>query len=305
MSPSKLALRTDSQGRCRILYVEGDPDARSLYAGALRATGADVIETHDGDEALALVDAEPIALVIADLWLPGLDGAALAESIKKLRDVPVILLSAPVASSTVIACFERGVDDFLQKPIAPAELTARAGRHLEAARRLAALRDAAIVDELTGACNRRGVVMALEREMARAERLEAALAIQLIDVDHFKNINDRFGHGVGDQVLRDIAGEIHKAVRSADVVGRLGGDEFLVVLPDVREEGVATIARRIMHRVNKITVCDSSMRTEISIGCHFQPPPVSGSAQDLIDRADAAMYRNKRSRRGRHLHLVR
>lgn len=273
-----------------VLLVDDDRGAREHAARSLRDAGFEVREAADGAEALLEVDGAPPALIIADLHMPRLDGRALLGALKARHEtasIPFVLLSGETDPSLRVACLEGGAADVLAKPIDSQELAARARLQLRTARAMARLRTQSEIDELTEVLNRRGLMRAIERERAHAERSREALALLLVDVDRFKSINDAHGHLVGDAVLRDIAALLCASVRGCDTVGRLGGDEFVVLLPGAGADEAAEIARRIRARAGALRVAGTDRTIGLSIGI------ARGDGADLLHTADRAMYADK------------
>lgn len=270
--------------------VEDDPDARDALRVILEHEGYRVSVAGDGAEALEVFSREPPELVISDVSMPRTDGLALVSRLREAgpaeRYVPVILISADDAIERRVTGLDLGADDYLTKPIQLNELLARVRVHLRQANRYSALQQRAVVDELTGVLNRRGIVGQLEREIARADRGGGPLSLLFFDLDDFKRVNDEFGHQAGDAILQQTAYALSAGVRLGDWVGRLGGDEFVVVAPDCPPEAAHALAARLR----------AALQTRASVGVAAHQ--FGESARDLLDRADAAMYANKRKQSG-------
>lgn len=281
-----------------LLIVEDDPLAREAMAALLGDEGYRVTTAPDGHAALALVGHELPDLVISDVRMPRGDGLELVQRLRARAPtarVPVILVSALAEADRRIAALDLGADDFLAKPVDPGELLARVRVQLRRVDERRELERRALVDPLTGALNRRGIADVLRREVERARRGGGALSVLAIDVDHFKSINDTYGHQLGDTVLRLLARMLTDAVRLADHVGRPGGDEFLVVLPDTTAEAAAALAARLRRTaLPALSVGPHpDLVVTVSIGAATLEP--DDTLDELLERADQEMYRMKRS----------
>ncbi|HUH04302.1 MAG TPA: diguanylate cyclase [Kofleriaceae bacterium] len=277
------------------LLVDDDVELRAFAAASLRAAGWQVIEAGDGLAALAVIDRQTPDLIISDLHMPRVDGRELlgaARARAELAHVPFVLLSGDADTAMRIALLDQGASDVLSKPIDAAELCARARAQLRTTRTVRRLQTQSELDELTGVLNRRGLMRALEREINRCQRSAQPLAVLLVDVDRFKAINDTFGHLTGDHVLAALAQTLAEAVRACDLVGRLGGDEFLVVLPDADETAACEIAERLRRHAGALRVPGTEQVIGISIGAVVESSGAPTIAA-FIEAADQAMYRDK------------
>lgn len=281
-----------------ILVVEDDQNARDALTTLLADEGYRVTAAEDGVAALEAALRDPPSIVISDVNMPLGDGFDL---VKRLRTdqatahVPIVLLSALSAPNRRVHGLDLGADDFLAKPVDIDELLARVRAHLRRAQDREALERRSLIDPLTGVLNRRGIAAELQRELQRARRASVPLSVLMIDVDRFKSINDNYGHQAGDTVLRHVSAAVASAVRVVDHVGRYGGDEFLVVLPGTSAEAASVLAGRLRSlRLPRLAIpSDVEIAVTISIGvATFRDDE---TAQQLLERADQAMYRVKRS----------
>ena len=280
--------------------VDDDDDGRDALAALLEAHGYGVMSARDGSEALRTTERDSPSLVISDVVMPFVDGF---ELVRKLRaratsaDVPVILLTGHDETTRRVEGLDLGADDFLAKPVAPAELLARVRVHLRHAERRRELERRVHVDPLTEVLNRRGVMVTLSRELERSRRDGTPMSVLMLDVDRFKQLNDNHGHAAGDAVLRSIARRLSEAVRAVDLVGRLGGDEFVVVIPGGDEVAAAALADRIaLMRMGPVETDGRTIDVGVSAGAATLR--AGETIDDLLDRADRAMYRHKRLARG-------
>jgi diguanylate cyclase (GGDEF)-like protein len=299
----------------RILIADDDPSARATLAALLRRWGYSVTEAADGLEALdRMRRPDAPELVILDWEMPGLLGVEVCRQLRDIRDrngscyVYILLLTGRGDRREVVAGLDAGADDYLIKPFDPDELRAR----LESGRRVLrlqerylasqqALRDLASHDALTGLWNRAGILELLDRELARAARAGEPLAVVIADLDHFKSVNDTFGHLVGDEVLRSAARRLREAIRPYDSVGRYGGEEFLIILPHCDDEYAARLAERLRLAVatEPVRVPGRDVAVTVSLGVSVSPPEGPVDSMRLLAAADKALYRAKGEGRNR------
>ncbi|MBL4634391.1 MAG: diguanylate cyclase [Kofleriaceae bacterium] len=283
--------------RSRILLVEDNVYVAKYIRKRLIIEGFEVIEARSGAEALQSIRSGVLPdLIITDLAMPKMNGLQLmnaVRSIEEAKSIPVLVLSGTATVEQRVECLDHGASDYLCKPIDGSELAARVRVHLRNTEELRRLRREARFDPLTGVLNRRGAIEALQRECDRARRSGGALTILLIDADKFKGVNDTYGHAAGDQVLVELAGALKECLRITDIVGRIGGDEFIIALPNVQQPLAASIKKRLRKRVAANIVPGSESQTvSISIGLVVDDEGQIGLEQ-LFDMADKAMYLDK------------
>ena len=281
----------------RVLVVDDDRDIRALLAARLRRAGYDVFTASDGDEALRVAGEFDPDVVFLDVNMPGRDGFDVCRELVAGRPTPpaVIFLTAQGNTDKRVTGLEAGAVDYIVKPFDFAELTAR----MRAALRMKLARDqlaAAVVrDGLTGLLNRRGVDERAAELVAVARRYARPLSGVLVDVDHFKRVNDAHGHAAGDVVLREVAARLRGSARAADVLGRYGGEEFVVLLPETPLAGGVAVAEKLatLLRAAPIAVGPAlAVPVTASFGVTALVPEMTGPEQ-LYAAADAALYRAK------------
>ena len=288
----------------KILIADDDEITRVTLKALLSARGYDVVTAQDGMQAYDLLrrDDAPV-LAILDWMMPGLEGI---EVCRKLREsgkpsyTYIIMLSSRGEKHDFAAGMQAGADDYLVKPcdIDELHLRVRAGERIVTLQER--LRTDARMDALTGVLNRGAVIEILSREIAHAARDDAPLSVILADLDGFKQVNDTHGHPVGDAVLRHVAGLLGAPLRAYDVLGRYGGEEFLLVLPGCGTAGALELAERVRHSVADAPVSTSAgpVSMTVSLGVASRQPATMRS-EDLILAADEALYCAKRGGRNR------
>lgn len=283
----------------RILLAEDDTATRLKIRALLVKWGYDVLSVANGTEAWSVLQAEdPPHLALLDWKMPGLDGVEICRRLRSpLRHgayVYVLLLTGNDDKQDVVAGLDAGADDYLTKPFEPQELQMRLRTGARIVDREETLRQLAVRDPLTQALNRRGIFDLLERERLRAERHDAEVTVILADIDHFKRINDTYGHAVGDAVLVEIVRRLTEAVRPYDGVGRVGGEEFLLVLtgpPNAFDP--ATVAERVRAAVaaQPVRFAGNIIPVTVSMGVARAGP--DHTVESLLHAADAALYEAK------------
>jgi diguanylate cyclase (GGDEF)-like protein len=285
-------------GAEHILVVEDEPVAREALATLLGDEGYRVTAVRDGLAALDVVKHDPPALVLSDVRMPRADGFDLVRRLRAratTAHIPILLISALAAPERRVRGLDLGADDFLAKPVDFGELLARVRMHLRRVRERRELEQRALVDGLTGVLNRRGITIELEREIRAARHGGRNLCVLMVDIDAFKRLNDEHGHQAGDTALRHVANALVGAVRTVDRVGRYGGDEFLLVIPDTDPQALAALAGRLRTlRLPRLAV-DPEREVDLTISIGPACLHAGERMEDLIARADRAMYRVKRT----------
>ncbi len=290
----------------RILLAEDDPVSLQMLRLMLEKSGHELTCVSDGDEAWQVLqrpDAPPLAIL--DWMMPGIDGPDLCRRVRAMNRVSytyMILLTARSAGGDLIEGLNSGADDFVAKPFRHDELHARirtAARILDLQEQLLAsnkeLERRATHDGLTGVYNRTAIIEFLGKELTRSTRRgNYSVAAILLDIDFFKRINDGFGHQVGDTVLCEVTRRIMDGLRPYDVLGRYGGEEFLVVLSDCDVDQGLTVAERIRLSCGStpIVVGPHSLWVTVSLGVAVADSTET-SVDELIFRADMVLYKAK------------
>jgi two-component system cell cycle response regulator len=292
----------------RILIAEDETIQRRLLERLLTAWGHDVTVATDGQQALsALRGKNPPDLAILDWVMPGMDGLQVCRELRKgLRQkyIYVVLLTAKDRKQDLVEAMEAGADEYLAKPFDAQELKARliAGKRiLDLQEQLVSanlsLQFQATHDPLTGLLNRGAIVRILQNESARALRERKHVGIILVDIDHFKKINDTRGHSAGDSVLFRVAQQMQSCVRGYDSVGRYGGEEFLIVLPGCSSRMATERAEQIRLVLSEPIPDTPENRITASMG--VVAAHGATRIEELLSKADAALYRAKHAGRNR------
>jgi two-component system chemotaxis family response regulator WspR len=295
-------------GATRVLVVDDSAVVRRLLARALRGAGCRVSEGADGAAALVGFRRSPAEVVVTDVSMPRLDGLKLLAALRAEEPAPeVVLLTACGDGAAAIEALRLGAHDYIPKTAAATEAVVLAVRRAAEKWRLrqdnlrlvAELQRMALTDGLTGVGNRRAFDEALHQEVARARRQGASLALAMLDLDHFKAVNDRLGHPAGDEVLAAFAARLRSVTRDSDRLFRYGGEEFaLLVGGDVAAALVA--AERIVRAIREEPFPTGAglVGVTCSAGVSVLGPEDGGGA-GLVARADAALYAAKRRGRDR------
>ena len=291
-----------------ILVVDDSTAIRRIIGRTLSAAGYRVVEAVDGSDALDACRAEQPDLVLLDIDMPVMDGHTALREMRadpQLRAIPVLFLTARTAGVDVAAGLELGAQDYLRKPCEPAELTARVGMALRAkavenalAHQAREMSELSITDALTGIGNRRYIAATIG-ELVVTRGPDAAVGVIMIDVDHFKAVNDQYGHPVGDVVLRIVAQRLRASVDARLLLARWGGEEFILVglgLESAEVLAHAEQARDVVGANPFATGIDQIVAVTVSAGCAVGT--LAGFSA-VLAAADGALYEAKRSGRNR------
>jgi two-component system, cell cycle response regulator len=295
----------------RILIVDDHEDNVELLRARLEARGYETLSATDGEEAVRMVESARPDLVLLDVMMPRVDGIEAARRIKgnkELPFIPIIMQTALDSTADKVEGLDAGADDYITKPINFAELEARVRTQLrvkglveEVERQKAELQRISRTDALTGLDNRRHLEERLEEMFEHARRLHEPLACVMVDLDHFKSVNDTHGHQVGDAVLEQLAAILRREAREIDRVGRYGGEEFMLLLPGAQIDSAVTFAERVRRAVEAHTFAfeGGTVRRTGSFGVAGWPHPRVANADSLVRAADEALYVAKETGRNR------
>lgn len=281
----------------RVLVIDDDAVTSEYYGTVLRSAGMSVKLLNDPSQLLKVMTDFRPELLLMDVYMPSCNGIELAKIIRQdnsYLDVPIVFLSSEADLGKQLEAIQSGADDFLTKPIEPDFLVSALSSRAERYRSLRAL---IMRDGLTGLYNHTAIKEELAAEMSIAGRNGSPLALAMIDLDSFKKVNDTYGHPVGDQVLRTLARLLRQRLRRSDIVGRYGGEEFVVIFPGTS----AAVARKVLDQVrvafNKIQQQSDQGDFSVSFSAGVADLELSADAYDLFEAADEALYRAKQGGR--------
>jgi diguanylate cyclase (GGDEF)-like protein len=282
-----------------ILVADDSMVVRAVLRRQLEADGHTVVEAVDGEEAITASREYRPDVILLDVEMPVLDGHATLQRLKadaELRDIPVVFLTGRVDTADVVTGLRLGAHDYLRKPFEANELVARISAALrtkslqdELRARNAELDRVSRIDMLTGIYNRRHLDEYMRRVISSARRHGRTVGVLLVDIDHFKDVNDQHGHLAGDAVLREVAHRLQGAMRTEDALGRWGGEEFIAVLTDTPGESIGVLAERMRQVIASAPfVLDNG--TEITVTVSIGHTDGTEDAEVLVHRADDALY---------------
>ncbi|MGE8219071.1 MAG: diguanylate cyclase [Stenotrophomonas acidaminiphila] len=299
-----LVQRLERNRRISALVVDDSPSARGYAASLLAMYGYRVAQAGDGPAALQALEADPaIRLAIVDQEMPGMDGVELTRRLRALRArdrVAVIGISGNSDPSLIPRFLKNGANDFLRKPFSREEFFCRVSQNVDQLELIGTLQDLATRDFLTGLPNRRSFLERSQRQLERRAADAGSVAVAMVDIDHFKHINDSLGHEAGDQALRAVAGVLHAHTRPHDLSARFGGEEFCLLVTVEDEDACARHFEQLRAAVAalELTLGGSTLRMTVSIGvCRM--PAHSCTLHALIAEADRQLYLAKAGGRNR------
>lgn len=293
----------------KILIVEDDPSTQEVIAESLKMAGA-IVETADNaKDALEKVRFWKPQLIISDHDMPGMNGRDMLHELRGNKNyVTVIIVSGRTDTDTVVDCLMTGADDYIKKPFRGEEFLARVEvslRHNEAHRELyqsnQKLNEMVDLDYLTGLYNMRSIYDKIDYEIKRTKRYNRSMACIMIDMDHFKNVNDDNDHLFGSYVLEEMGKIIQENIREVDFAARYGGDEFLVVLCEISPEDAYNFCERLREKIanHEFNNGESKANLTVSIGYSTLSQDQDYDAKELVKLADHALYRAKNEGRNK------
>jgi two-component system cell cycle response regulator len=299
---------TVSTGTGTVMIVDDSLLVRAVVRAGLEAEDYHIVQAEEGTSALEMCRLDPPDVILLDIEMPGLDGYQVLNILKadpELSHIPVVFLTGRTSMVDVVAGLRAGAHDYLKKPFEPEELLARVGSAIHVKQlqdqlreRNASLDRLSRTDALTGLCNRRHLDDELNGTHADARRHQDPLCLLILDIDHFKYVNDTYGHPVGDLVLREFARRLISQLRIGDIAGRWGGEEFLVILPRTHLSGAVEVAERIRLTIaaTPFYAAGHDIVVTVSGGCALGP---GESPMQLLHSADMRLYQAKSGGRNR------
>lgn len=294
-----------------ILIVDDSKLIRTLLKDILQTElKCNIDEAANGEEAIIKAHNTSYDLIILDIFLPDILGIEIISQIMNSKRgwTPIIVITSAENKEFLKEALERGAVDYIKKPFDEIEISARVKSALrtkklydELIEANEKLKEMAVTDELTKLYNRRYAMTILETEFKRSKRYKNPLSVIIGDIDHFKSINDNYGHLVGDDVLRVFAKLIRENIREIDIAGRYGGEEFLIILPNTTLDGAVIVAERLRRKINetpfKIIGKDFSIYVSMSFGICSYPEKDIETEEDMLKLADKALYISKQNGR--------
>jgi len=308
-------MQTDGEDRkaspsiksARILVVDDEGGVRRMLRSALLDEGYTVDAAADAEEAITHASDHPPAVAIVDIRLPGMDGVEICRRFAVEHDIDVILITGGGGTYSYEDAAAAGACDFLLKPIRIPELLLRVERALkeretraERDRMVDELLHLSITDTLTGLYNSRHLFEQMRRELSRAKRYGHPVSLIVLDLDHFKHVNDRYGHQEGDRVLRRVAQAIQHCIRKSDTAYRRGGEEFTILVPETTIQEATVLAGRLLEACKcPVDGDDTAEPFHVTASLGIARWEAGEDAESLMHRADMAMYAAKRAGRDR------
>ena len=294
--------------KATVLVVDDTPDNLALMSGLLK-NHYQVKVANNGETALKIAaTAPPPDLILLDVMMPVMDGLEVCRQLKKnpqTENIPVIFVTAKNEECDEEIGLNLGAVDYIAKPFSVPITLARIRNHIRLKQQADLLESISLVDALTHIPNRRRFDEALNAEWKRAAREKTLLSLLMIDIDHFKEYNDHYGHGAGDVCLQSVAAALLASVsRPGDLVARYGGEEFVAILPETNKEAAAHIAKGLCQGIHDLKLphahSGASPFITISIGCAtVMPSGETSSSKTLLDEADKMLYQAKKTGRNR------
>jgi diguanylate cyclase (GGDEF)-like protein len=302
---------------CLILIVDDVINNIRLLDKILDGVGYNTVFANSGKKALEIIEnkTSQIDLILLDLMMPEMDGIEVCNTLKSnpmYQDIPIIFITADNSAESFATAFKTGAIDYIKKPFQKAELLLRVENQLKLNKAYAGLRKSndelleayallerlVTIDPLTGLENRRSLVEFGEVQLRLAQRYNSFFSIMLLDLDYFKKVNDTYGHLLGDEILKNIAKILKDSLRNVDHLGRFGGEEFVIILPNTNLENAVIVAERIRAEIAnfKHNIEEQIIQITVSIGIASYGRQ-DNDVNQIIERADQALYKAKSSGR--------
>lgn len=281
----------------RILVVDDDQALAEYHALILEQAGMQVRVETDPTRVLEVLTGFNPDLVLMDLYMPKCAGQELSMVLRQIPgylSLPIVYLSSETEEERKLAALKVGVEGFLHKPIEPQRLVAEVCLRAE---RMRTLRQLMMRDSLTGLYNHSNIKRILEQELARSQRNKSPLVLAMLDIDHFKQVNDLFGHAMGDQILTTLARLLRQRLRQSDYVGRYGGEEFAIILPDTTKSAADRLLNELRESFANLRFLSKSTEFHVTFSCGLAASEHFPVASDLFLNADLALYQAKHAGR--------
>jgi len=284
----------------KVLIIDDSQDALRMAAARLKTEDVEILCADGGPEGIKTAYREKPDLILLDVDMPELSGFDVCRALKgdpELNKIPVIFLTGSATPQDKINGLDLGAVDYVTKPFDAFELRARVRAALRTKRLQDLLAAHANIDALTGLANRRALTERLNQEWTRIRRYGGRVSFVMADIDHFKAVNDTYGHSVGDRLLREVAKAIASQCRKIDFPARYGGEEFGIVVPGAAAAGVACLAERCRRKVEEIKFASGTETIRATATFGVADTSDADSIESLIHAADEAMYEGKQAGR--------
>lgn len=294
---------TPALNRPRLLVIDDSPDVHRLLKARLKQEEIEIVSSESGEAGIVELKAHRPDLILLDLDMPSMDGFEVLRAIKDNADtvhIPVIVLSGLNSAEDKVSAFDLGAHDYIIKPFELTELRVRIRAALRLNFLLKMLAQRAQIDGLTGLWNRAYFDRRVQDEVSRVQRHDGALSIAFFDADHFKSINDTFGHPAGDAVLQGLGQIIQRDSRQSDIACRYGGEEFVLIMPATGPADALAFCDRLRQSIEAVVwPRHPERKVTVSIGVAGATTPIGVSAAAWVEAADKALYTAKKTGRNR------
>jgi len=303
--PTTIANMTSADWSPTLLLIDDDPNAHELTDYYLASVVSNTLHALTGSEGLRIAKESLPDVILLDIEMPGMDGFQVCRQLKEMeatRDIPVLFLTRDKQSGHIAKALDYGGSDYVTKPFVPVELQARVRSALRLKRAIDVLREQAMFDPLTNLANRRAFDAGLLASIADHTRNGHNLGLLMLDLDHFKAVNDTYGHGVGDEVLTQVGTAIRRVCRPYDVAARYGGEEFGLILNQMEPEEARDIGQRLLEAIRQLAISINGGRLRITASAGLACTAALCTkidARQFLAQADAALYEAKRHGRNR------
>lgn len=290
---------TEAAAPSKVTIIDDDAASAAYYSAILNGAGFDTsVITKPLDSIKILIETRP-DLILLDLYMPDCNGQELAAVIRQkdpLLNIPIVFLSAETDIKKQLISTKQGIDGFITKDIEPEDLVSVVNSTIKRSHQLKSLM---IKDNLTGLLNRQAFHDRLDNEMARAKRSGRSLSLAMLDIDHFKQINDKYGHAEGDKIIIYVATFLRSWLRHSDIICRYGGEEFLILFPDTKQTDAFYLIEKIRQACSDHIHTSEASSYSVTFSCGIASMNKKTTAKQLIRNADEAMYKSKNTGRNK------
>ncbi|MDF2987728.1 MAG: diguanylate cyclase response regulator [Eubacterium sp.] len=286
----------------KVLVVDDNKNNIRLLTDILEDEKYEVYSTEKATEAIEMTHSNKPDIILLDIMMPEMDGFEVCKQLKsdyEIKDIPVIMVTAKTDTADLKSALDLGAFDYIKKPIDEIEVIARIQSALRFKQQQDKLKEMASKDGLTGVFNHALLIDLFEKEYLKQQRNQGDLSFVMLDIDYFKKVNDTYGHTTGDLILRELSDILSNSSRTGDIVGRYGGEEFSLVLPDTNSENAFKLCERIRKTVENYDFFTGKehIKITVSMGICTKQPCDSILSSEMIIKADEALYIAKQNGR--------